>query len=186
MENGAMSEPRIPPLPEGERTARQQAVIDDLVSGPTINIYTTLARHPDAAAAMVNLGRTLRGGRLPARHREVLILRTGWNCQSAYEFAQHRRVALEAGMTLDDVRRIQRGPEAEGWDPFEALLCRAADELHGHHQLTDDTWSQLAECYDEQELIEAVMLIGYYHLVSFALNALGVPLEAGAEAFVDD
>ena len=64
MENGAMSEPRIPPLPEGERTARQQAVIDDLVSGPTINIYTTLARHPDAAAAMVNLGRTLRGGRV--------------------------------------------------------------------------------------------------------------------------
>ncbi len=178
--------PRIEPLPEGERTARQQEVIEDLVVGPTVNIYTTLARHPDAAAAMVNLGRTLRSGRLPARHREVLILRTGWNCGSAYEFAQHRRAALAIGMTLDDLRRIQRGPLAEGWDPFEALLCQAADELHEHNGLFDATWDGLAARYDEQELIEAVMVVGYYHLVSFALNAFGVPIETGAESFLDE
>lgn len=178
--------PRVPPLPEKERTPRQQQVIDDLVVGPTVNIYTTLARHPDAAAAMVNLGRTLRGGCLPDRHREVLILRTGWNCQSIYEFAQHRRIALSVGMTLDDIRRIQQGPDAAGWDPFEAVLCRAADELHRDHQLTDATWSELASRYTEEQLIETVMLIGYYHLVSFALNAFGVPLEPGAEAFLTD
>ena len=182
----APATPRIPPLPEGERSARQQEVIDDLVIGPTVNIYTTIARHPDAAAAMVNLGRTLRAGRLPARHREVLILRSGWNCGSDYEFAQHRRVGLVVGMTLDDIRRTQRGPDAEGWDPFEALLCRAADELHVGHNLSDATWAGLAERYDEQELIEVAMLVGYYHLVSFVLNALGVPLEPGAESFVTD
>jgi alkylhydroperoxidase family enzyme len=177
-------EPRIAPLPEGERTARQQEVIDDLVQGPTVNIYTTLARHPDAAAAMVNLGRTLRAGRLPARHREILILRTGWNCRSAYEFAQHRRLGLAIGMTLADLQRIQAGPDAAGWDPFEALLCQVADELHDGQRVSDPTWSQLSERYDEQELIEVVMLVGYYHLVSSVLNALGVPLEPGAEAFV--
>ena len=182
----APASPRIPPLPEGERTTRQQEVIDDLVVGPTVNIYTTIARHPDAAAAMVNLGRTVRAGRLPARHREVLILRTGWNCGSVYEFAQHRRVGLAVGMTLEDIWRTQRGPDAEGWDPFEALLCRAADELHRDHNLSDATWAELAERYDEQELIEVAMLVGYYHLVSFVLNALGVPLEPGAEAFVTD
>ncbi|HXY92190.1 MAG TPA: carboxymuconolactone decarboxylase family protein [Acidimicrobiia bacterium] len=181
-----MTAPRIPPLPEDQRTPRQQALIDDLVQGPTVNIYTTLARHPDTAAAMVNLGRTLRGGRLPVRDREVLILRTGWNCQSAYEFAQHRRVALTIGMTLDDIRRIQDGPDAAGWDGFECLLCRAADELHHEHGLRDTTWAGLAERYDEQQLIEAVLLVGYYHLVSFALNALRVPIEPGAEAFVGD
>jgi alkylhydroperoxidase family enzyme len=182
----SLSQPRVPPLPEKERTARQQEVIDNLVVGPTVNIYTTLARHPDAAAAMVNLGRTLRGGQLPDRHREVLILRTGWNCQSVYEFAQHRRIALSVGMSLDDIRRIQQGPDAPGWEPFDAVLCRAADELHRDHQLTDETWSELASRYSEEQLIETVMLIGYYHLVSFALNAFGVPLEPGAEAFVAD
>jgi alkylhydroperoxidase family enzyme len=180
------SEPRLAPLADGEGTEEQEKVVADLVVGPTVNIYRTIARNPTAAAAMVNLGRTLRGGRLSPREREVLILRTGWNCQSAYEFAQHRRAALAVGMDLDDVRRIQDGPGADGWEPFEAVLCRAADELHAEHGLTDATWAALAERYDEQQLIEAVMLVGYYHLVSFTLNALGVPLEPGAESFLTD
>jgi alkylhydroperoxidase family enzyme len=178
--------PRIPPLADGEPDARQQAVIDDLVVGPTVNIYRTIARHPDAAAAMVNLGRALRGGRLSPRHRELLILRTGWNCRSAYEFAQHRRVGLSVGMTLDDIRRIQDGPAADGWDEVEQVLCRCADELHAEHGLTDATWTALATRFDEQEIIETIMLVGYYHLVSFVLNALGVPIEDGVESFVTD
>jgi 4-carboxymuconolactone decarboxylase len=172
---------RVAPLPEGERTPRQQEVIDDLVVGPTVNIYTTVARHPDAAAAMVNLGRTLRAGRLSNRHREILILRTGWNCDSAYERAQHRRVALSIGMTEDDLERLRIGPDAEGLDPFEAVLCRAADEIHRDHAISDATWASLADSYDTEQLIEVPMLVGYYHLVSFVLNSLGVPLESGAD-----
>ncbi len=181
-----LSTPRIAPLAAGEPTPRQQEVIDDLVVGPTQNIYKTIARHPEAAAAMVNLGRTLRGGRLSARHREIIILRTGWDCQSAYEFAQHRRVALSVGMTLDEVRRIQVGPDAAGWDPFEAALLRACDEVHADQIVAEATWATLSERYDEQELIEATMLIGYYHLVSFVLNTLGVPIEDDAPSFVED
>ena len=178
--------PRIPPLAEGEPDARQQAVIDDLVVGPTVNIYRTIARHPEAAAAMVNLGRTLRDGHLSPRRREVLILRTGWNCRSAYEFAQHRRVGLEVGMTLEDIRRIQDGPDADGWDEVERELCRMADELHDEKGITDETWTALTSHFDELEIIEAIMFVGYYHLISFVLNALGVPLEPGAESFVTD
>ena len=132
---------------------------------------------------MVTLGRGLRGGTVPEREREILILRTGWNCRSEYEFAQHRRLALSVGMTLDDLARIQAGPDAVGWDSFEAVLCRAADELHGGAAISDATWAALAGRYDDEQLIQAVLLIGYYHLVSFVLNALGVPLEAGAEGF---
>ncbi len=178
--------PRIPPLPEGERSPEQQALLDQLLVGPTVNIYATAVRNPRAAGAMFPLGRTLRSGRLPERHREVLILRTGWNCRSVYEFAQHRRIALSIGMTLDDVRRIQRGPHADGWDPFEAVLCRAADEIHVEYGISDATWGELAAGYDEQQLLEAVMLVGYYHLVSFLLNSVGVPLEPGAEGFLPD
>jgi 4-carboxymuconolactone decarboxylase len=174
---------RIPPLAEPERSTRQQEVVDDLVRGPTTNIYTTLVRHPEAAAAMVNLGRTLRGGLLPARHREIIILRTGCNCSSAYELAQHYRAAKSIGMTDDDVERIRLGPDEPGWETFEALLCRACDELHSDHTISDGTWSALAQVYTEQELIETVMLVGYYHLVSFALNALGVEVEPGTAPF---
>jgi alkylhydroperoxidase family enzyme len=171
------------PLPEESRSARQQEVITDVVHGPTVNIYATVVRHPDLAAAMFNLGRALRRGGLPERHREILILRTGWNCDSGYELAQHYRVETEIGMTAADMERIRLGPEAAGWELFEAALCRAADELHAEHTISDVTWRALAERYDEAQLIQATTLVGYYHLVSFVLNALGVPLEDGARPF---
>jgi alkylhydroperoxidase family enzyme len=158
-------------------------VIDQVVRGPTVNIYATVARHPDLAEAMFRLGRTLRRSGLPDRHREILILRTGCNCDSKYELAQHYRVATELGMTGEDMARIRLGPEADGWDPFEAALCRAADELHTGYTITDQTWRALAERYDEQQLIQTAALVGYYHLVSFVLNTLGVPLEDGARPF---
>jgi len=169
-----------------DRSPEQREVIDWMVQGPTVNVYTTVGRFPELARAMVTLGRTLRSGALPGREREILILRTGWRCGSAYEFAQHRRAGHALGMTLDDIRRLQRGPQAEGWEPFEATLCTAADELHDHGWISDTTWSALADRYDDRQMTEVCMLVGYYHLVSFVLNSLGVPLEDGAEAFLED
>jgi alkylhydroperoxidase family enzyme len=177
---------RIPPVPEDERTPEQQEVIDWMVVGPTVNIYETVGRFPDLARAQVTLGRTLRSGAIPVREREILILRTGWNCGCAYEFAQHRRLATEIGMDESDLRRIQQGPDAAGWDPFEATLCRAADQLHADGLIGDATWAELDACYDGRQMTEVPMVVGYYHLVSFLLNSLGVQLEDGAESFVPD
>ena len=175
--------PRIPPLLEEERDEQQRELLSRLIRGPTANIYATIARHPELLDRMSSLGRALRGEGLSLRHREILILRTGWRCQSAYEFSQHRRVAVSGGMSEDDIGRIMAGPEAEGWDPFEATLCRAVDELHDGGCIRDETWRVMAGEYDEQQLIQATMLIGYYHLVSFVLNSLGVALEPGDRGF---
>jgi alkylhydroperoxidase family enzyme len=100
-----------------------------------------------------------------------------------YELAQHYRTALSVGMSDEDVERIRLGPNAAGWVPFEAALCRACDELHTEHTIADQTWSVLSERYEEQELVEVIMFVGYYHLVSYVLNALGVPVEEGTALF---
>ena len=39
------------------------------------------------------------------------------------------------------------------------------------------SWAALSAAYDETDCILAVMLVGYYHLVSQVLNALRVPIE---------
>jgi 4-carboxymuconolactone decarboxylase len=177
------SPPRLAPLPEAEWTERHREVLAPLLGGPTVNIYTTLVRAPDLAEKMTTFGRAVRNDALPLRHREILILRTGWNCRSNYEFAQHRRIALAGGMTGDDIRRIIEGPDAAGWDPFERTLCILADELQTDHRGSDDTWNMLAGVYDEAQLVQAVLLVGYYHLVSCTLNTLRTPLEPGAVGF---
>lgn len=177
------TKPRIAPLPESEWTPEQRALIEKTAVGRTQNIYRTVARFPALGDRMTALGRALRSEPLSLRHREILILRTGWLCQSVYEFSQHRALATDGGMTDDDLRRIVAGPDAPGWDPFEAVLVRAADEMHSDCCVSDATWSQLAERYSEQELIQATMLCGYYRLVSGLLNTLGVPLEAHAQGW---
>lgn len=177
------SAPRIHPLPESEWNDEQRALVERTSNGRTVNIYTTVARYPLLGDRMTALGRALRSEPLTLRHREILILRTGWNCQSVYEFSQHRVLATEGGMTDDDLRRIIAGPEAPGWDPFEAALVRAADEMHTDCCIGDATWATLSSRYDERELIQAVMLLGYYRLVSGLLNTLGVPVEGHGQGW---
>ena len=146
------------------------------------NIFSTLARHPDLFRAWLPFGGALLGGGvLPARERELLILRTGWNCGSPYEWGQHVRIAERLGMPREEILRVCEAPEADGWSTADATLLRAADELHEHAKLSDGTWGRLAETYDERGLIEIAMLVGHYHMVAFALNSLEVDLDDGLE-----
>ena len=77
------------------------------------------------------------------------------------------------------------GPAAPGWDPFDAALLRAVDELHDDSHLTDETWAVLADRYDDKQLIELPMLVGQYHLVAFTMNTLRLEHEVGADRFPD-
>ena len=134
-------------------------------------------------AEWVRFGGKLLAGKLPARDRELLILRTGWRCESEYEWGQHVLIGRAAGITDEEVRRIQDGPDAPGWSPLDATLLRAADELHDDSCIADATWATLASHYDDKQLIEIPMVVGQYHLVSFCLNSLGVQREAGVPGF---
>ncbi len=178
--------PRIPPLPEAERDEQARELLDGVSAqgAPAANIFSTLVRHPGLFRRWLPFGgKLLGGGKLPARDRELLILRTGWLCRAEYEWAQHREISWSIGITDEEIARVREGAEAPGWDPFEATLMRAAEELHRDANISDETWSELAARYDERQLIEVPMLVGHYHMVAFTLNALGVPLEAGLAGF---
>ena len=112
-----------------------------------------------------------------------MILRTGWRCQAEYEWGQHVQIGTKAGLTDDEIERIKTGPDDPGWGPLDALLLRAADELHDDSCISDATWAELTTHYDERQLIEIPMVVGHYHLVSFCLNTLGVQREPGVSGF---
>lgn len=176
---------RIAPVPVAERTGQIRELLDQSSSGAEseANIFATLVRAPGLFRRWLPFGGKLLNGKLPARDRELLILRTGWNCRAEYEWAQHVRIALNLGITSNEVERVTLGPDAVGWSPFEATLLRAADELHETSTLSDATWSIIKEKYDTAQLIELPMLVGHYHLVAMTLNTLGVELDGGLSGF---
>jgi alkylhydroperoxidase family enzyme len=181
-------QPRLGPLTAAEANEFQRELlggvnIDGSPDAFAANIFMTLLRHPGLFRHWLPFAGKLLSGKLPARDRELLILRTGWNCQSVYEWGQHVTIGRHAGLTDDEIARVAAGPDAPGWTEFESLLLRAADELHDDNCLSDATWKLLAEHYDERCLIEVPMLVGHYHMVAFALNSLGVQREPGVEGF---
>jgi 4-carboxymuconolactone decarboxylase len=173
--------PRIAPLPGDDRDEQQRELLGGVgaLTGPATNIFDTLVRHPGLFRKWLPFGGKLLAGKLPARDRELLILRTAWHCRASYEWGQHVGIAGSAGVTDDEITRVPGGPDDPGWAAFDRTLLTAADELHGDACIGDATWAALAERYDERQLVEVPMLVGHYHMVAFALNSLGVQREEG-------
>ena len=167
---------------EREPALRQARVTP--IDGPGIAVSRTLARHERLNAARSPRANFInRVSALSPRHREMLILRTGWNTQSEYEWAQHvGSVGRARDYGLEPVR-IAEGADAPGWDPFERSILRAADELYRDAMVSDRTWKELAARFDAPLLISAVFTASSYRATAMALNAFGVQLEPGDERF---
>jgi alkylhydroperoxidase family enzyme len=146
--------------------------------GTEMNLFATLAHHPKLLKRWSAFGGTLLfAGALPARDREILILRTAVHCRAEYEWGQHVGIGMQAGLTEDEIGRL--GGDRTGWSENEAALLEAADELHAGSVISDATWERLAAFYDAKQLIEVCMVVGQYHLVAFTLNSLGIEPEPG-------
>jgi alkylhydroperoxidase family enzyme len=180
----APSAPRIPPLTEAELSDEQRELVGGIsLAGQAGNIFGTLVRHPGLFRKWMPFGGKLLAGKLPPRDRELLILRTAWNCGAEYEFGQHVLIAMGAGLTREEVDRVPLGPDDNGWSAEDALLLKAADELHAASKLTDETWAALQARYDERQIMEVPFLVGHYHMVGFVLNSFGVQREDGVPGF---
>ena len=176
-----MTEPRIAPLSDDELDdqARELLAKVGLPAGESMHIFSTLVRHPRLFRRWLPLGGVLLSGELPAREREIVILRTAHHCHAVYEQSHHVEIGARVGLTADEMRDIRTDPHEAHWDPFDLVLMDAADDLHLNSSIGDRTWAALTERYDDKQLIELTMLVGQYHLVAYALNSLGVQLEDG-------
>ena len=131
-------------------------------------------------------GHFVRNATIPARHRELLILRTAWLSRGDYIWGRHDVIGKEAGLTADEIQRVTAGPDVPGWDDFERALLQAADELHGSRFISGSTWEALAARYTDEELREVVLIVGNYTQLAMFQNALGAQLPPGFEGLPSD
>jgi methylated-DNA-[protein]-cysteine S-methyltransferase len=148
--------------------------------GEPLNIFGVLAHHPAMLKRwLVFATHVLSKSTLNARDREILILRTGWNCRSRYEWGQHVLIGRECGLSDLEIERIKGGPNQRSWSTTERLLLEAADELHSEQALSSSTWNGLAESYSIEQVLDVIATVGNYHLVAMFLKSARVPLDAG-------
>ena len=183
-----LNAPRIEPVDLDRLDADQRAALEPFLTtdggrvggGRILNIFRTLAHAPKALTAFLGWGNYILSKRsaLTPRDRELVILRTGYNCRSGYEWTQHKRIGLDCGLTETEIERIKAGPDAEGWNDRDRAMLRATDELTGNHFVTDASWTALAPLGDKGRM-DLVMTVGQYTQVSMILNSFGIQVEDG-------
>lgn len=174
--------PRIAPLDPAALSEEQAEALAPVTrDGKALNIFLTLGRAPAALRRFLEWGNYVLSKRnaLDPRQRELAILRTGYNCRSGYEFAQHKAIGLRWGISEDEIEALKQDTIAGDWDPLEAALLTACDELHRDQFVSEATWTALERLGDKGRM-DLVFTVGQYTQVSMMLNSFGVQLEGGA------
>jgi len=179
--------PRVHPVPEADWDDDTRKIIEGIAAhsdGRVLNVVSTLARHPKLFKRWMPFGNHVLGGStLPARERELVILRTGFDAGSGYEWAQHVAIARRCGCTNEEIERVAEGPDAPGWTEPDRVLLRATDELMADHFISDPTWTALSDHWNELQRIDLIFTVGQYCMISMALNSFGVQIEDDTELF---
>lgn len=173
----------------------EPAVADQLASMmppgvPPIGLFRTFARNLPMARAMRGWGgyELSRELSLSMRQRELVIDRTTARCRCEYEWGVHVAFFAErVGLTAEQVRSLTHGsPDDACWtEDGERLLLAAVDSLHDTAGIPDALWAELTGFLGDEQLLDLLLLCGWYHAISFAANGAGVALETGAPRFAD-
>jgi len=148
-----------------------------------LNGLGVMLSHPLAAKAFLTLNNHVAtASTLSKRIRELLILRISWLRRSEYEYVQHVVLGLRAGLSEAEIERLQVGPDAPGWDPVDADLLRAADELVADACIGQQTWARLsASGFTTEQLVDIIYAVGCYEIAAMMFKSLGAQIEPGVE-----
>ena len=181
-----MTEPAPPGLPPLSDTELPESAAAVIAAWP-YNLHRTLAHSPDTLAKWLPYGEhILLGNALPFRDREIAILRVGWNCRSAYEWGMHSIVARRGGFVDADFEALCVGAGSSHWQPGEAAIIAAVDDMQATWTISEAVWNALAAHFSPAQLVDLIYLSGNFMTISLALNALRVPLETGLPALPED
>jgi 4-carboxymuconolactone decarboxylase len=180
-----MTNPRIAPLDPPYTTAVENVFARVMPRGVSpLSLFRTIAINETIFLGLMD-SRLLAPASITLREREIVIDRTCARCRSEYEWGVHVAFfAARAGLNEEQIAATQSPqPDPDAFSPRERLLVRLADELHDTSQVSDVLWDELRHEWTDEQLIELVVLVGRYHLVSFLTNAFRVPLEPYAPRF---
>jgi 4-carboxymuconolactone decarboxylase len=172
--------PRMrPPATVTEDTQRFLQETKFYREGRPLYAHQVLSNHPRAAKS---LNRFLDWGEdavLSQRERRMLILRTSKRTRCAYEWEVHSQQGQKAGdVSPQETTALDQDPlPPVPWSERERALLELADSVCRSDSLTDEEWIRTSKVLSAQDIIEALVVVGYYRMCAGLINAVGVPGE---------
>jgi len=177
---------RFKPLTYDELNPQQKTMIDHLLAGErrgsTEGPFNVFLRSPEMGDAAQQLGAQIRfHSSLPRKLNELAIITTARYWGAQFEWAAHRRNAAQAGVSATIIEAIANGKRPTGMQPDEEAVYNFCHELLTTKQVSDGTFQAAVNVVGERGVVDLIGAMGYYSLVSMALNVDRYPLADGAK-----
>jgi 4-carboxymuconolactone decarboxylase len=177
---------RFRPLEYPELDAAQRKMVEDILAGPRDALrgpFNVLLRAPEMGNLAQALGAYVRfESSLPPTLREMAIIMTAAYWKSEFEWYAHKNAALSVGLDPAIVDAIAAGERPERMNREQTALHNLCAELLETRRVSDATFEEAMDALGERGVVDVIGTVGYYGLVSLALNLDEYPLPDGVEA----
>lgn len=169
---------RLPEFDRAAATPEQQAVLEEILSGPRGNLdgpFLAWIASPELAQHAQRLGAFCRYRTgLPLRLSELAILVTAAQWRAQAEWQIHYPIAIEAGVAIEVADALLRGRRPAFADQDEALIYDFTIELYDAKRVSDTTFAKAVQRFGHETTVNLVGLLGYYALVAMTLNVFSM------------
>ena len=147
-------------------------------SAPPAGAFRMFAHAPALGAATLKLVfALLTETALDPVLRELVILRVSQRCDCQYAWVQHVAIARGAGVQDAQIASLERGEAPIGlFDERSSAAFTLADDMLANYHAADQT-ARAQNLFSPRELVELLLLIGYFRMISAVMTTLEVEIE---------
>ena len=176
---------RLPlPATEAMDPAQREAAAR-LIAGPRKRVYgpfVPLLRSPQLLERVGKVGESLRfEGVLDARIRELVTCAVARHVSNQFEWLMHAPLAVKAGVAAETVEALRLGARPHGLPRDEQAALDFSTELLQRNGVSEPAWAQAQALFGEPGVVELTLLVGYFVMVSWLMNAAHTPAHSDAQ-----
>ncbi|HRW08210.1 MAG TPA: carboxymuconolactone decarboxylase family protein [Caldilineaceae bacterium] len=190
---------RLPIILPEAFTPAQQRIFDSITGGKRSSISSTgspltaagglrgpfnaLLYSPVIGDAVQRVGEAVRfEGTLPPQLRELAILTVAAEWQANFEWWAHERIARDVGVEEAVIAGVKAGVLPASADAQQRSIHHFARTVIEQKRVPDEQYAAASAMFGESEVVELVILLGYYTLIAMTLNVFEVPVPDGEDA----
>lgn len=158
----------------------RQLIVSSLQEGKTVNVYRAIGNNQEVLRGFRQfLGALWNHSGLTDREREIVILTTAFENESEYEWHQHNKIGLDAGLDPEEISAIALDDLGTFSDKEQILVAYSREVIRGH--VTDELHSRIIEYFDEETIVGAASIAAGYTALALMIDALDVDIESSDE-----
>ena len=154
---------------------------------PDLRLFGVIARAESVLPSWLMMGGSLLTGlSIPPQVRELVILQVAATTGCDYERVQHEAIARGVGVPDDQIEAVSNQRlDADCITDHRGTL-ESINRLIQTHSLNPSDFATLSTAFDERQLVEVLIVVGWYLAIALLTGAVDLDVDAAADMAVVD